>query len=417
MRTESSIQAAADLTSLSRRDPYQGTMQARHPRRQHATPDAREEARPRTFSTAAVYAIFVGWTLFSVFVYSHFSQLGDANSYLTGAYEETGEARTYFVTLLATRLMALVHVDLIAHLVYSLFAASGVAYMVRQAKVHDGYRWALLAILLCPNFGVWASVIGREALFIGMLGFFMGAVVGYYTDRGLLRMLLAVACVGGMVFIRAPYGMGAGLFLLMFLVYMWGPRTQLSVGVQLLGFAAVAAFVLYLAWPAIDDYIAGDVLPKAKTFFTINSDTTRLWMNLTTTPQLFRTLWWTLPMALVGPTPAEVAARPLMLPFFLSGLMVLCVLVFSLHAAWRQSPPGLLRKILVLGWMPAMLLILVSYVPFGVYNPGSGIRYESCFLLFLILPSMFISAVTAEEPEAPSISVIPRGEEWRVLVH
>ena len=54
----------------------------------------REQAQPRTFRTATVYAIFVGWTLFSVFVYSHFSQLGDANSYLSGAYEETGEART-----------------------------------------------------------------------------------------------------------------------------------------------------------------------------------------------------------------------------------------------------------------------------------------------------------------------------------
>ena len=410
---ESSIQAGADLTSLSRRGAYQVAMQPHAASRKAE----RDTTQPRVFGTPAVYAIFVCWTLFSVFVYSHFSQLGDANSYLTGAYDDTGQARTYFVTLLATRLMALVHVDLIAHLVYSLFAASGVAYMVRQARVHGRYRWVLLAVLLCPNFGVWASVIGREALFIGLLGFFMGAVVGYFTERGLHRLLLAVFCVAGMVFIRAPYGIGAALFLLMFLLYMWGPRTQLSVGVQFLGFAAVSAFVLYLAWPTIDDYIAGDVLPKAKTFFTINSDTTRLWMNLTTTPQLFRTLWWTLPMALVGPTPAEVAARPLMLPFFLSGLMVLCVLLYSLHAAWRQSPPGLLRKILVLGWMPSLLLILVSYVPFGVYNPGSGIRYESCFLLFLILPSMFISAITAEEPDAPSIDVIPRGEEWRVLVH
>ena len=53
-------------------------------------------------------------------------------------------------------------------------------------------------------------------------------------------------------------------------------------------------------------------------------------LNLTTTPQLFKSLWWTLPMALVGPTPAEVLSRPLMLPFFLSGLMVLCVLLFLL---------------------------------------------------------------------------------------
>jgi hypothetical protein len=372
---------------------------------------------PRTFGVRATYAVFVCWTLFSVFVYSHFSQLGDANSYLSGAYAETGQTRTYVITLIATRLISLVHVDLLAHLVYSLFAASGVAYMVSQAKVHDRYRWPLLAILLLPNFGVWASVIGREAMFIGMLGFFMGAVIGYFMERGPQRLLLALLCVGGMIFIRAPYGIGMAVFLLMYLVYLWGPRTQLSVGVQFLALLAVAGFALYLLWPRIDDYIANDVLPKAKTFFTIYSDTTRLWINLDTTPHLFKSLWWTLPLALVGPTPGEVMSRPVMLPFFMSGLMVIGVLLYSLHAALRQSPPGILRKILVLGWMPAVALILISYVPFGVYNPGSGIRYESCFLLFLILPSMFISAVTAEQPEETLAMKIPRGEEWRVLVH
>lgn len=375
-----------------------------------------EAAPPRSFGVPATYAIFVCWTLFSVFVYSRYSQLGDANSYLTGAYDETGAARTYVITLIATRLIALVHSDLIAHLVYSLFAASGVAYLVTQAKVHGRYRWPLLAILLLPNFGVWASVIGREALFIGLLGFFMGAVIGYFTERGLQRLLLAVVCAAGMIFIRAPFGAGTAIFLLMFLVYLWGPRTQLSLGVQFLGFLAAAAFALYLLWPMIDDYIANDVLPKAKTFFTVNSDTTRLWMNLDSTGKLFKTLWWTLPLALIGPTPGEVLARPVMLPFFLSGLVVIGVLLFSMQVALRQSPPGVLRKILVLGWLPAVALMLISYVPFGVYNPGSGIRYESCFLLFLILPSMFLSAITAEQPEPLAMSSIPRGEEWRALV-
>jgi hypothetical protein len=80
-------------------------------------------------------------------------------------------------------------------------------------------------------------------------------------------------------------------------------------------------------------------------------------------------------------------------------------------------PRGMPRKVTVLAWFPAIALTLVSYVPFGIYNPGSGIRYAASFLLFMILPSMFLSAVTAEEPEAPLVDVIPRGEEWRVLVH
>jgi hypothetical protein len=56
----------------------------------------------------------------------------------------------------------------------------------------------------------------------------------------------------------------------------------------------------------------------------------------------------------------------------------------------------------VLGWLPAMMVTLISYVPFGVYNAGSGIRYASCFLLFLVFPWMLRSALaaTAEQPAA-----------------
>jgi hypothetical protein len=125
-----------------------------------------------------VYAIFVCWTLFAVFVYSRYSQLGDARSYLTGAYDDEASARTYFVTQVATSIIGLVHVDVLAHLAFSLFAASGVAYLVGQARLHGSYRWPLLAILLVPSFGVWASVVGRESLYIGLLGYFMGAIIG-----------------------------------------------------------------------------------------------------------------------------------------------------------------------------------------------------------------------------------------------
>ena len=356
----------------------------------------REQVASRRLRASTVYALFVCWTLFSVFVYARYSQLGDANAYLAGAYSEDKEARTLMVAALATRLIGLLGSQLLAHLAFSMFAASGVAYMVRQARVAGRYRWPLLAVLLLPNFGVWSSVIGRESLFVGLLGFFMGAVVGYSRAGGLTRVLLALACVAGMAFIRSAYGAGLGLFLLMFLLYVRGLRIGLSVGVQFLAMLVIGSLVLMFTWPLIDGYIANDVLPKAKSYFTTSSETTRLWVSILTTPELFRSLWWSLPLALVGPTPGEVMARPVMLPFFVSGLAVCGVLLYSVGVALR-APRGRIRKILVLGWLPATAVILVAYVPFGVYNPGSGIRYASCFLLFLIFPSMLLSALMPDE--------------------
>jgi hypothetical protein len=107
-------------------------------------------------------------------------------------------------------------VDVLAHLAFSMFAATGVAYMVGQARVHGHYRWPLLALLLTPSFGVWASVVGRESLYIGCLGFFMGAVVGYFRARA-----ACIACCSrwwpwrALVFIRAPFGGAMALFFVM----------------------------------------------------------------------------------------------------------------------------------------------------------------------------------------------------------
>ena len=87
--------APYSFTALSRNGTYHGGM-----RIEPVAIVAEDIEQPRRLGWASTYAIFVGWTLFSVFIYSRFSQLGDANSYLTGAYDETGDARTRFITAL-----------------------------------------------------------------------------------------------------------------------------------------------------------------------------------------------------------------------------------------------------------------------------------------------------------------------------
>lgn len=349
-------------------------------------------------SRALVVAIFAGWTLFSVFVYSRYSQLGDAQAYLTGGYDEDSQGRTLLITRIASGLRSVLGTDVLVHMAFSLFAAAGVCYLAAQGDIRGRYRWPLLAIILNPNFGVWASVTGRESLFVGMLAFFMGAVLGHHRRRGAGRTLLALLCVGGMIYIRAPFGIGIALFYLIYLMYAWGPRLRISIGVQALFFLSLAALFLSFAWPYIDDYISNEVLPLARSYFTVASTTTRTWVDLRTTGDLLRGLGWILPLSLIGPTPAEVFARPLMLPFFLAGMVVFGVLLRSLYLTLFKAPRGPVQGILLLGWLPSILVILVSYMPFGIYNPGSGIRYASCFLLFLALPSLFLAGAPVAAP-------------------
>ncbi|TWI01770.1 hypothetical protein IP90_02330 [Luteimonas cucumeris] len=361
--------------------------------------DHRTTAYPSTSASAGaplrrtvVLAIFAAWTLFSVYVYSRYSQLGDAQAYLTGEYGEYAQGRTLLITRVASGLRAMLGADLLVHLAFSMFAASGVCYLIAQGDIRGRYRWPLLAILLNPNFGVWASVTGRESIFVGLLAYFMGAVLGHHRRHRIAHVLIAPLCVAGMIYIRAPFGIGIALFYLVYLLYAWGPRLRLSIGVQAVFFLALATLALAFAWPYIDGYISNEILPLAQSYFTVASTTTRTWVDLHTAGDLLAGLWWILPLSLIGPTPAEVLARPVMLPFLLAGLVVFGLLLHSIYVAMFKAPRGPTRGILLLGWLPAMLVILVSYAPFGIYNPGSGIRYASCFLLFVIFPALLVRA-------------------------
>lgn len=356
---------------------------------------ARLASASAPLTSAAILAIFVGWTLFSVYVYSRYSQLGDAEAYLTEGYDEYSQGRTLLVAQIAGGLRSVLGMDLLVHMVFSLFVASGVCYLVAQGDIRGRYRWPLLAILLNPNFGVWASVTGRESIFVGLLAFFMGTVLGHYRKPRFEHFLLAALCVAGMIYIRAPFGTGVALFYLVYLLYAWGPRLHMSIGVQALFVLSLAALVLSFAWPYLDSYISNEVLPLARSYFTVASATTRTWVDLQTTRDLLTGIWWILPLSLIGPTPGEVLARPITLPFFVAGLVVFGLLVHSMYVALFKIPRGPVRGTLLLGWMPATVVILVSYMPFGIYNPGSGIRYASCFLLFLIFPSLLLSVVPA----------------------
>lgn len=343
---------------------------------------------------ATVLAIFAAWTLFSVFIYSRYSMLGDSQAYLEGGYGESSftQGRTLLVASIAGGLRSILGADVLVHLAFSMFAAAGVYRLASGAELRGRQRWPLLLILLNPNFGVWASVTGRESLFVGLLGFFMGAVLGHYRrGRGVGAMLIAALSVAGMVYLRAPFGLGVALFFVVYLLFAWGPRLRLSVGVRALFFALLAALALYLMWPQIDTFIGDEVLPQARSYFTVTSATTRSWVDLRSTGDLLANAVWMAPLALVGPTPMEVLSRPIMLPFFAAGLIVLGLLLRAVYVSLfkLREPP---RAVVLLGWLPAMAMMLVAYTPFGIYNPGSGIRYASCFLLFLIFPLLLPSA-------------------------
>lgn len=332
-----------------------------------------------------LYVLSIAWTLFSVYIYRSFSSLGDSAAYIEDAYADHAQLRTRFISYAAMLLRTVTGHELGSHLGFSLFCYSGLAYLV-VGRCGGAAKLACAGVMLSPNFGVWSSVVGREALFIGFLGYSLGALLRHYNTGKLRYLCIAFATFLPLVFLRSAYGASLGVFYLGYLVFRRPTRCGLTVSLL----AALSMVVLLLGLiffsEVMDKLVTHKILPEAKSYFTTNSPTTRAWVRLDTSKDYLASLPWSIPLSLLGPTWGEVLRRPVMLPFFLGGLVSLMCLFVACCSAVFGEASFRERRILLFGWLPAVVTTLLVYMPYGIYNPGSGIRYASCFIVFLWVP-------------------------------
>ena len=90
---------------------------------------------------------------------------------------------------------------------------------------------------------------------------------------------------------------------------------------------------------------------------------------------LYNSLWG-IPQGFIGPTLAESISKPIQLPVFLEGiayLFILCYLFAKLLKIAYAS--NKLRVYILPYFLVTLVIIFVSY-PFGIFNPGSALRYK-----------------------------------------
>jgi len=117
-----------------------------------------------------------------------------------------------------------------------------------------------------------------------------------------------------------------------------------------------------------------------------------VWENFS---DVIANLWWGIPMSIVGPTWHETLARPFILPAFLEGVFALGLFVFIFFKMIKcaMDNPNY-NAIIILGFVPAILFGLLINYPFGLFNPGSAIRYkQSLAPLFYFYPILLMSEI------------------------
>jgi hypothetical protein len=97
-------------------------------------------------------------------------------------------------------------------------------------------------------------------------------------------------------------------------------------------------------------------------------------------------------MSLVGPTFSESINRPIFFPVFLEGIVYLFIVVYLIFKSWRVSQvDNKFRLMFIYAFIPSVVLMLLVHYPFGIFNPGTAIRYKQAITpLLIFFPIMML---------------------------
>ena len=334
---------------------------------------------------AALLALKLLCTLFAVFVFSRFSPLIDADLYISGFLVSDEAIRTRIIQGIV---LALSNVggSVFIHWSFGVMSLAGVLYYYWRG----GGRWQLCLLLLLPSTQIWTSVISKEAIFYG--AFTLALVI---WARFVMRkctatdyFLLAGASLV-CVILRPHYGVVlVWLFISAVLVEnfkndAWPWLCLLAV----LGASAIFAFswseLMLRGFDGIEPsarasrFAVFGIVPKTGAGF-------EMYKSLVPLGAL---------LGIIGPMPTELFARPVFIPFFMEGVLILLFPAGVYFYACKQSFEGkqLFKIIFWMSLFPAILALMVLHAPFGLLNPGSATRWRVNFeAIFHIAPLLLL---------------------------
>jgi hypothetical protein len=331
--------------------------------------------------------IKIFYLFFAVFVYSKLTTLGDTFDYLHSPLIVTPDilySSTTFMTFSGALFKRLFFSDALACIPLMLLSFYGVYYAIDRLNL---YRYSVQIIILfsLPNFGVWTSIHGKEA--VGCFFCCIIAVILIKKLQGKYRLKWIDYFALYLCAIFKPQYL---LYILQAIVYLdvvHKFRDKKYLPLLIGSFIIVLNVIaIYLVRDSIDELARGMAV-----HFRSNdpglAQSTRSELPWMVPYGFFQSAPYGMFIAFFGPTLSEMLRKPAQ---FVSGLesLVLIICLLSLHfqalkynlTKLRFNPTKFFTYFII------FIGILFIHYPFGFLNPGSAIRYRSNFYpLFVLL--------------------------------
>tara|TARA_B110000259_G_scaffold184875_1_gene232787 strand:- start:488 stop:1630 length:1143 start_codon:yes stop_codon:yes gene_type:complete len=267
------------------------------------------------------------------------------------------------------------------NLPFMLIAFYGVYYSVSRLQLGNNQLLWILFLLSFPTFGIYSSIVGKEAVSI----FYLGIIAGYLFDvldktraKPKLIELLAFYLL---FFFTPTFSMAIiSVFIFIFI------HNKL----HLKGYGTLILFILHILLTIFLFYIYRDVLNdmsfEIAKHFSLDVGSTRENTIFVNDYDIFWNAPYGMLVAFWGPTFGEILQKPIQSIAFIESLIIF---YFFILFIWRFLSKTIKTShlnfyiftltFIVLFW------ILFAHYPTGVLNPGSALRYRERFYAFLVV--------------------------------
>ena len=332
------------------------------------------------------------YTFFAVFIFANLTSLGDSNLYLNGDFELNFSiltSSTSFVIFITYLLKKVLYFPILVHLFYCIITFLALKYLLRNLKLNNTLERLLIFLLIMPSFGMWTSIISKEAANLFFTCYVLIWVINLFNKKKTKFIFLYVFSLYFSIILRPT--VGVSLFILIIYLYINNSLFTKNLKITLLTITSLIFILfLYLLLPYINEIY----LPMAQSYFdpkNFDARSTRdinLWNG---TYEFFTNAPYGILIANIGPTLNEAFKQPLFLPYFIEGFIFISTILYFISNFFIN---GVINRNInfhntyfILFFL--FLLLLINY-PFQIFNPGSAIRYRSSYYHIILALLLFL---------------------------
>lgn len=326
------------------------------------------------------------YLLFAVLVYERVAGFGDANGYLN-----SGLFFSYKVFINSTDFMSCIGglfgtffggMNVISNFPFMLYAFFIVRWTIKKLEFRKYVSSGLLLLLISfPNFCIWTSGCLKEIFGLTFSAIYAVLIINFLKGDYKIRWRDVLATY--LCFLFKPQYFPF-IFQGLLFIYIAGKWCHTCKSQLFWGFLILFCNLIFL-------YCINDIINQYAGMMYAHFDNAAA----TSTREniffkdndFFREAPWGMFIAFFGPTLQEMGAKPLQLIAGLESLFIILSFIFLLgHFIARLLCLWKINITIFFSYFIIITGICFLHYPFGIFNPGSAIRYRTNFIfLFIVL--------------------------------